>query len=649
MGQNIRVIHSDGTSFYLNDYNAKSVVTRAEYIDEYLIGDKIEVTVDSSVSLPFRIGDMIMYDVPIKFNQYTTKFEKRNFVLNYMPDVDKNNSRDFEFILTFEGWFLSLKRCIFLKDDAYTNSFFVGNLSTFCQVLNTNINRVFGANSWYCDVQNDDTEERNFAFDNMTCYDVVQELCEAYNYAIHIERDNYNRIHLQFVQPPNDITDVTYLSYGYGNGLTNIKKKTTKQVFSRLYAYGNSENLNSYITDDGFVKGDKVLLPYNENISKSLVPSPLGSGMLRPIISRFVNVDANSPYVNALLNFVNDYENHKQYVDNIAAIRFIDGDLQGEIFLVKGWVNTLISGGYSGALQLYRRMINGVLRPAAQSGGADSDYSYNRYIEVLPACNPNTSYIQDNDIVADIGIRESVKIFDDIKIEACYPMSKMEIIQVAENQNPKFQIHITKSELPFNISQAAADGEKVQITFQSGALSGYSFDVLNDTNYHVTDFTYNGIEYWNIPCLSIQEVVGYTLLSDGNIDFNSPIYRNLPSDDNPQIIAASGDKVLISGIIIPRDMYLKAENELLEKAKEYYQKNAVAKVQYEVNLDPQWLQQYSQRGYKCKISSGYFVSISDNDLHTANNGDKLFIQRVQKSLIQEYTWNIQLSDTSKER
>lgn len=191
MGQNIRVTHTDSTSFYLNSYENKSVATKAEYIDEYLVGDKIEVTVDSSICLLFKVGDKITYDVPITFGTTYTKYETREFVLNYLPDVYKNNSRDFEYTLTFEGWLLSLKRCLFLKDEnGYANAFFHGKISDFCGVLNANINRVLGANTWNCSVVGtDDTTEQNFAFDNKTCYDVVQELCETFDYAIKLQRN----------------------------------------------------------------------------------------------------------------------------------------------------------------------------------------------------------------------------------------------------------------------------------------------------------------------------------------------------------------------------------------------------------------------------------------------------------------------------
>lgn len=646
MGQNIRVRHTDGTSFYLNSYENKSVATKAEYIDEYLVGDKIEVTVDSSICFLFKIGDKITYNVPITFGTTYTKYETREFVLNYLPDVSKNNSRDFEYTLTFEGWLLSLKRCLFLKDEnGYANAFFYGKISDFCGVLNANINRVLGANTWNCSVVGtDDTTEQNFAFDSKTCYDVVQELCETFDYAIKLQRNTSNVIQLQFVKPPNSTTDVTYLSYGYGKGLTEIKKKTTKQLFSRLYVYGGSENLNAYLTDDGFVKSDKLLLPYNLAEYKTSMPSPSHSGMMRPMIYRFSNIEWDSPYVNARVNFATDYANHKKYIDNIVAIRYVDGDLKGEVFFVHAWVGSIGNPGY---LQLYRRMINGVLRPAAQAGGADNAYNYMRQVDVVFACTPNTSYIQDDSIVAEIGIREAVKVFDDIKVEARYKIALTKAIETQENQSPRFAIHVTKSELPFNIADAAADGATVQITFQSGALSGYTFDVLNDTNNQVTEFTYEGVEYWEIPCLSIVEIAGYAIQTDGTIDFNSPTYKTIPSFADPEIKGVAGDTILISGIVPTKDMYVKAEYELLEKATEYYKKNVVAKVQYDVSLDPQWLQAYEKYGNKCKIAPGYFVAIEDNDLDA--NMDKLLIQKVQKSLLQSYEWSIQLSDTSNDK
>lgn len=647
MGQNIRVTHTDGTSFYLNSYENKSVATKAEYIDEYLVGDKIEVTVDSSICLLFKVGDKITYDVPITFGTTYTKYETREFVLNYLPDVYKNNSRDFEYTLTFEGWLLSLKRCLFLKDEnGYANAFFYGKISDFCGVLNANINRVLGANTWNCSVVGtDDTTEQNFAFDGKTCYDVVQELCETFDYAIKLQRNTSNVIQLQFVKPPNSTTDVTYLSYGYGKGLTEIKKKITKQLFSRLYVYGSSENLNAYLTDDGFIKSDKLLLPYNLAEYKTSMPDPSSSGMLRPMIYRFSNIGADSPYINAEVNFATDYTNHKKYIDNIVAIRYVDGGLKGEVFFVHAWVRNII--GTRGYLQLYRRMINGVLRPAAQAGGADDAYNYMRTVDVVFACTPQTSYIQDDSIVAEIGIREAVKVFDDIKVEARYKIALTKTIETQENQSPRFAIHVTKSELPFNIADAAADGATVQITFQSGALSGYTFDVLNDTNNQVTEFTYEGVEYWEIPCLSIVEIAGYAIQTDGTIDFNSPTYKTIPSFAAPEIKGVAGDTILISGIVPTKDMYKKAEYELLEKATEYYKKNVVAKVQYDVSLDPQWLQNYEKYGNKCKIAPGYFVAIEDNDLDA--NIDKLLIQKVQKSLLNSYEWSIQLSDTSNDK
>lgn len=653
MGQNIRVTHTDGTSFYLNSYENKSVATKAEYIDEYLVGDKIEVTVDSSICLLFKIGDKITYDVPITFGTTYTKYETREFVLNYLPDVSKNNSRDFEYTLTFEGWLLSLKRCLFLKDEnGYANAFFYGKISDFCGVLNANINRVLGANTWNCSVVGtDDTTEQNFAFDSKTCYDVVQELCETFDYAIKLQRNTSNVIQLQFVKPPNSTTDVTYLSYGYGKGLTEIKKKTTKQLFSRLYVYGGSENLNAYLTDDGFVKSDKLLLPYSLAVHTQNWQGMRARGTL-------FGLGPNSPYMNMIYNFANLYDNDKYKAANIVAVRFLDGgDLESKLFWIRdSWIpvrnvrvgteNGVAFYKKGGGSQFYRQSINGVLRPAVHSGGAE-EYTQSFWLEIYPACTPNTSYIQDDSIVAEIGIREAVKVFDDIKVEARYKIALTKTIETQENQSPRFAIHVTKSELPFNIADAAADGATVQITFQSGALSGYTFDVLNDTNNQVTEFTYDGVEYWEIPCLSIVEIAGYAIQTDGTIDFNSPTYKTIPSFADPEIKGVAGDTILISGIVPTKDMYVKAEYELLEKATEYYKKNVVAKVQYDVSLDPQWLQNYEKYGYKCKIAPGYFVAIEDNDLDA--NMDKLLIKKVQKSLLQSYEWSIQLSDTSNDK
>lgn len=151
-------------------------------------------------------------------------------------------------------------------------------------------------------------------------------------------------------------------------------------------------------------------------------------------------------------------------------------------------------------------------------------------------------------------------------------------------------------------------GVAAKVTFNSGQLAGYTFDIAA-----------NG---WN---LSTKEI---TLVR--NTDEKA---LELPND---LIRPAVGDKYVITDIIMPESYVLAAENKLIIRAGEFLQKNSRPQLQYNITPDHLYL-----RRNNIDLNIGDMVNFTDPDFGLNAN---MRITAITKDLQNPYDVQFELSE-----
>ena len=228
--EQIIVKHRDNTQLLLNSRANISGITKAEQKVGLLSDDLTEITVESATPLHFELGDTI--DV----------FGK-TYTLNFLPTIKKTGKRKFSYDLTFEGPQYELLDVQFLLPDDTTGDSYTGNLKDFLEVLLQNIRRIFPG-KWALGEYPTDTEYKTLSYVGENCLSVLQNLCKEHNIEFEIEQNNgVKTLHIRKAGVNFPYT----FRYGRTGGLYELTRKNinSKNVVTRLYVYGGSNNLGS--------------------------------------------------------------------------------------------------------------------------------------------------------------------------------------------------------------------------------------------------------------------------------------------------------------------------------------------------------------------------------------------------------------------
>lgn len=270
----------------------------------------------------------------------------------------------------------------------------------------------------------------------------------------------------------------------------------------------------------------------------------------------------------------------------------------------------------------------------------------------LPDLAKEASYIEDPSRVALFGIKEGIFIDDDIKPHCRATVTGIPQPTSAANVN-QFYCSSFDTALPYGFdlearwvladygeylvirgysdSQSTYDYfakhivgtykyliDRAKITFNSGKLMGYSFDVHSyDANTHLFEL------------VTIIE-------NEGTAN-----EQKIPSADSTTYRISVGDEFVITDISLPYPLVQRAEHELLTKAREYYNEHSEVCARYQIELDPIYMSRYLPTGGSLRV--GDYVRIYDADLGI-NKNIKVF--RIFRDLISE-TWSIEISDIQK--
>ena len=137
--------------------------------------DIIRSSFNSHIYLDIAIGDFIVYDGVI-------------YYVNSLPNIKKNSINSYDYNITFESESYELLKTQFLDLDGNSDFYLVGNLKTFLDLIETNMDREhtgWALGTW--DKKNDGIEDwpsaleyKLISFSKNNCMQVLQKLCSEF-------------------------------------------------------------------------------------------------------------------------------------------------------------------------------------------------------------------------------------------------------------------------------------------------------------------------------------------------------------------------------------------------------------------------------------------------------------------------------------
>lgn len=241
-------------------------------------------------------------------------------------------------------------------------------------------------------------------------------------------------------------------------------------------------------------------------------------------------------------------------------------------------------------------------------------YNYRANRLCLPNKTKGQSYFENASAIAQYGVWEAVKYFDDIK-----PTFDGEVTAIDSNNVLKF----TDTSM-FDLNAEDSDGntlyliagQAAKIHFNTGNLAGYEFDVHNyDHSTHT--FTLKQFE-----------------------DERGDVF---PSDTSVAFQIAVGDKYKILGVALPQSYVDEAEEKLEIDGLEYFNQNRQPKVKYALSIDKNFFESLVEgSATQTLIHPGDWLHVIDSDIDVDKS---IRIVSLTRQLFDEYNYTLEVSDT----
>lgn len=226
------LIKKDLSNINLNQFEPLRRVVKAKLTRSIIQDDYVDISVESTKPIKFNIGDKIIV-------------EGRDYFLNLNPKTKKSSTRNFLYDVRFEGVaYLLRKTMLFNRDTQGRETDFNFSLTTdlkgFLQLVLNNANH--NKSIWELGSYKAVTEIKTLSFNNENCLLALQEIIEAYETEFDFTYNNG-----KYVLNARDTgTHISYnFEYGKGLGLYALSRQNAsdKEVVTRMYAFGSSENL----------------------------------------------------------------------------------------------------------------------------------------------------------------------------------------------------------------------------------------------------------------------------------------------------------------------------------------------------------------------------------------------------------------------
>lgn len=447
-----------------------------------------------------------------------------------------------------------------------------GNAEMFIDLLVKNVNRI---DSGWQKGGVIVTETKTITFSKVDCGSALAQIATEFNTEYFIAG---KKIHLAKLQ-----TSTPYkFRYGNNKGLYTITRKQVDNtnVITRLYAFGADKNLPpDYPSTRLRLPGGYTYLIHN--ISWLVQQgNTMGLASVSTINTALVTFDfPNNTDVTQVL-FQTRVKGNSSWIDSPAATSSPTKFLVSryEINEVRA-LSKDVDGNVLATTPIFE--INGMENGTATAPIMVSDTA-------LPFLEKNTELY---DII------EANYINDDI-----YPHRTGRVTAVDATNIYKFSDAL----IDFDINAQLLPGLSAKVTFNTGQLSGYTFEISKFDN---------GIKQ-------------FTILKNKDetaIDVPSALLR-----------MAIGDEYVLTDIEMPISYVQAAEQELQIKAQSYLDQYSVPIYQYSIQCDPKYF-----RAQMIKMNIGDIVWLSDSELQIEKS---IRVISLNKSLLDEFQYDLELGD-----
>ncbi|WPO89861.1 hypothetical protein [Chryseobacterium sp. HR92] len=219
---------------------------------------------------------------------------------------------------------------------------------------------------------------------------------------------------------------------------------------------------------------------------------------------------------------------------------------------------------------------------------------------------PNADYLEDAGSITAFGLKEGSITFDEI-----YPKRTGKITSLGET---KFKF--SDSTMDFDLNEKEADGvttkyliagTSAKVHFNTGNLAGYEFEIKKGGYNHTTK-------------------------SFEIIPFKNDQGQSFPDEASTAFQFSVGDEYVLLDIVMPKTYETNAENELFIEGSKQFNLNLKAKVSYDLNVDPAYMEKIGVG----KFDIGDYIQVYDPVLGI----DKVLrVNQITNSFIESYDYN----------
>lgn len=251
------VIFRNGSAHIDLVERGKRTINDATLTRTMLSDDTVDLKVSSNSVLDIRVND------------YFSLFGE-NYRINQVPEVDKINDSNYNYIIKAQGLMYDLLRCKFFNADGSgfktTLDFpLIGTLELFLTVIKNNMSRF--SDKWDFAPLAEAGETKTLTFGSDTCLSALQKICQEFKTDFWVKSEGGKFvIHTGAFGSTVPVT----FEYGKGKGLYGLSRKNVNEegVINRMYVEGGSENLpNNYrnfsnnlkFSDEGYLEDSALI------------------------------------------------------------------------------------------------------------------------------------------------------------------------------------------------------------------------------------------------------------------------------------------------------------------------------------------------------------------------------------------------------
>lgn len=600
---------------------------------------------DNVVTLTFTLNKL----VKLMIND-TAEIFGETYRLNKDPQITKSSLYRYDYSLTMDSLQTDLSHAQYMNYDRNNvlqegDFSLTGTATDFINLMLKNINRI--SSGWTMGAVASTVDYKTLTFSKEDCLSVLGRLAKEFDveYSVEDKKISLSRLSIQ--------TGYKF-RYGSGRGLYTITRSQPddQNVITRLYAFGAEKNLpdgypssrlrlpggyDTLIHDLTYAIstiGGRKAITFNWTPPVNIAVSEVRIEF-RNVGSLTWQIDSGSVTTPRIL-----YPNTKLIYTSpstlpitftapnvirvgLAFFAFpaagdkleVSGTTEDATYTVVSWAPTFggklitvaeavtTAATVNGQIKLYREVTSSSdievrfrsmpvneITPLITIGSTDLT------TPIWPSGGVALPYLEEN--TAKFGVREGDYINDDI-----YPHRTGVLSSVDATDIYKF----IDSGIDFDVNDYLLPGTAAKLTFVSGMLSGYTFDIQS-------------------------------------FDFSTKTFRILKNKDektldipNATLKPSIGDKYVLTDVSMPA-VYVQAAEALLQsKAQDYLDKNSSPAYTYSIECDPKFF-----RLRRIKMTIGNIVWLQDSELEV----DKYIrVVGVTKSLLDEYQYTLELGET----